>query len=198
MRVKKKLISSPVSIIGLICVLVLIIFGNTYLSNYRQKLSLRQLSLSIALLETFQSKSETNINGIVSTKLRQLKILEERTKKIDQFGQLASAAILIGSLILVFIFIHNVNKFVHKFDLLSVEIHRASHQNDLEQCRLDYPITNGPSSEVDSMAMDLEHIFRNFRQSSREKNGILNICKQTIRDLNLKVDEGKDTHSILG
>jgi methyl-accepting chemotaxis protein len=189
MKIKQKLMSSPSSIIALICLLVGIIFLNNYLNNYRHQITNKQLRTSMAMLKTIQDDPEEDLNVSVSEKLRQMQILEKNARRLEFFGQFASLLILFASLLLGMVFFRNLNIISNKLQRLSAEVKQISQGGYLDECRLDYPLSGELDNEIDNLAINMEQILRNFKNSIREKNGILNMLQKTNQELKHRINQ---------
>jgi methyl-accepting chemotaxis protein len=180
---------SPATIIGLVGLLVGIICLNSYFDNYRHRLTLKQLTTNIAMLKTVQAKPGEDLSAAVSESLKQLQSVEKNTEKLDKFSQFASIFILIGSILLGFVFYHNLSSFSYKLDRLSKEIKHISQGSYMDEYYMDYPLSGEIDNEIDNLAVNIEQILRNFKHNIREKNGALNLLKKSNQELKLKIKE---------
>ncbi len=185
MKIKQCLISFPVSVLGLICLLVGIVCWNNYLNDYQHELTLKQLTISTAMLHSIEAESEQGLSRIVAGKLSQLKQFEKITDNLNYFSQLASIFILIGSLLLGAIFLYNLNKIIHKLNELSHEVENIN-QHGLDTCDLNYSFDGG--NEIDGLATNIKEIIRNFKQNNRERDGLLRLFQQSNKQLKQQLE----------
>lgn len=182
MKIKKRLLSFPVTVIGLVCVLVGIVCWNSYLNNKQHQLVLKQLTSSAVLLKQFSAEADEGLKNVIADKLAQLKHFEINTDRLDHFSLLASIFILIGALLLGTVFFFNLNDIANKLNRLSMEVKQIS-RTSLDDCDLNYTFYGDSDNEIDGLANDLEHVIRDFKKSIREKNGQLVLLRKSNTEL---------------
>ncbi len=83
------------------------------------------------------------------------------------------------------IFFYNLNNITRKLNELANEVENIN-QKGLDACELNYSFNAG--NEIDSMASNLEKVLRNFKQSNREKNGLLCLLQQSNKQLKQQLE----------
>jgi CRISPR/Cas system CMR-associated protein Cmr5 small subunit len=192
MKIKQCLISFPVSVIGLICLLVGIVCYNNYINNYKYQLALRKLIVSAAMLQHVETEPANGVNKIVVNKLNQLKQFEKETDKLNSYSQIASVFILIGSLLLGVVFFYNLNAISAKLNKLSAEIKNIN-KIGLEASKLNFSFDNAAGNEIDCLATTIEEALIDFKRDTSKTNFMLRLFKEANKQLKQQLAQQSDT-----
>jgi hypothetical protein len=186
MKIKQCLISFPLSVIGFICLLVGIVCWSNYLYNHQQKLALKQLTVSTALLQTI-TESEQGLNKIAANKLSRLKKFKKTAGDFNNYSQTASIFVLIGSLLLGVVFFYNLNRITSKLNKLYIEVENIN-KNGLNASNLNYSFDNKDNNEIDCLANTIGKVLTDAKDDGRKTNFILSLLREHNKRLKQQVE----------